>query len=388
MKNLTGTDNLIKAFEEANNIHKHFTSTGVLKAIAEIQKKIKQNAESSLHKTINEMHNTQKHFASSGVLKAISDLQKMCKQSVESDILNTKEYFTSTDVLKTIAETQKMCKQNAESSMLKAVADANRVQKHIATSALKTIADLQLLNDQFKSLNTHKTFIEVQNAYKHFASSGIENTISIFQNTFKKHIPWTSLLNTAFRISDIATSIGDMKFTINSIGSISSFDKTVSLDQIEKISISCIKDSELKNEQISPEIRLDNFLNSILSQHPLVQKIFTNILLPVLLSYIFSNNPTTIINNKSINIKLLKKEINILNVDNAFYKNYRIVSINALSVRDKNSKKGKLISQLHFGQIVRILLKKKEWTLIEYNSLDGNNKIYGWVLTRYIKRID
>jgi len=205
------------------------------------------------------------------------------------------------------------------------------------------------------------------------------------QNAIKQNIPLSSVLNAAIKINEVANQISGLQFTVNSTGTITAADTTVSISQIENISKSCINESNLNDENISFEIRIANYIKSIAKQHPVIRWI----LIRIILSYLISNSSTTsIINNTTININLFKNEVNKMNVDEAFHNNYRFVSAKSLSVWSKNTIKSKHVGKLYFGELVKIVSKKKNWSLIEYKSKDGEVIISGWVLTRYIKRFD
>ena len=92
---------------------------------------------------------------------------------------------------------------------------------------------------------------------------------------------------------------------------------------------------------------------------------------------------------QKIVVKQIKKEVQSVGVNDAFFRNYRFVSAETLNVRSNNSTKSRLVGKLYFGQMVRILQKKKNWTLIEYYGKDEDQIIIkGWTFTRYIKRFD
>ncbi|MFT9486553.1 MAG: SH3 domain-containing protein [Tepidibacillus sp.] len=84
--------------------------------------------------------------------------------------------------------------------------------------------------------------------------------------------------------------------------------------------------------------------------------------------------------NNTLNINFDSNEIKqqILN-------QYRYVSTDALIIRKDKSVNSKALYTLEFGQVVRLLYKNKNWTLIEYVDED-DNIIQGWVFTRYISR--
>ncbi|GAJ41738.1 SH3 domain-containing protein [Saccharococcus caldoxylosilyticus] len=67
-------------------------------------------------------------------------------------------------------------------------------------------------------------------------------------------------------------------------------------------------------------------------------------------------------------------------------KPFRMVSTSQLTVRQTNKKNTKAIDTLHFGQVVRVIEKRKNWTFVAYQKEDGE-VVKGWVLTRYLEKL-
>lgn len=90
--------------------------------------------------------------------------------------------------------------------------------------------------------------------------------------------------------------------------------------------------------------------------------------------------------------KNMKIEVNntlIINVESKdvrdeFMKIYGYVSTEKLVMRQTNKVKSNALYTLEFGQVVRIIHKDRNWTLVEYES--EGNPIQGWVFTRYISK--
>jgi len=90
--------------------------------------------------------------------------------------------------------------------------------------------------------------------------------------------------------------------------------------------------------------------------------------------------------------KNMKVEVNntlIINVESKdvrdeFLKIYGYVSTDKLIMRQTNKVKSRALLTLEFGQVVRIIYKDRNWTLVEYES--DEDVIQGWVFTRYISK--
>jgi hypothetical protein len=85
------------------------------------------------------------------------------------------------------------------------------------------------------------------------------------------------------------------------------------------------------------------------------------------------------------NTKVIVKKIKKKSFPETIYlENVRYVSVNTLYVREKNAKKSLKIGELHIGNVVQILRKKADWSLIYYKFEDIELK--GWVFSRYLKK--
>lgn len=92
------------------------------------------------------------------------------------------------------------------------------------------------------------------------------------------------------------------------------------------------------------------------------------------------------INQENLLIKKIKKSGASLKQDKEFYNACRFVSVKNLPVHNSKSLKSRVIGELYFADVILIIEKKKNWTLIEYNNTKEDIYIKGWVLTRYIIR--
>jgi hypothetical protein len=85
-------------------------------------------------------------------------------------------------------------------------------------------------------------------------------------------------------------------------------------------------------------------------------------------------------------IKVIEKSPNINEgINKIVFKGYRFVISKQLDVKQRPAQKSQLIGRLYFGQVVKILTKRRNWTLVEYRDDENNIIINGWVFTRYIK---
>lgn len=117
----------------------------------------------------------------------------------------------------------------------------------------------------------------------------------------------------------------------------------------------------------------DEVLNIIKgTTEPIVQEVKTN-------NYNNIEKNIKIEVNNILNINIESKE-----VKDDIFKNFRYVSTDKLVMRQGNRVKSKAIYILEFGQVVKIIGKNRNWTLVEYEK--DEDVIQGWVFTRYISK--
>lgn len=92
--------------------------------------------------------------------------------------------------------------------------------------------------------------------------------------------------------------------------------------------------------------------------------------------------------NNNYIVKTIKKEVRTIDIDNNFYNTFRIVIKDGLEVRRTSNLKSGIKYYLDFGDLVKIEHKNKNWTKIRYTNVFTGEEEIGWVLTRYIKRLD
>ncbi|ACJ34415.1 SH3 domain-containing protein [Anoxybacillus flavithermus] len=92
-----------------------------------------------------------------------------------------------------------------------------------------------------------------------------------------------------------------------------------------------------------------------------------------------------VMKHKNILLKQVRKEYKDKKYTFEELKPLRMVSTSQLPVRQTNKKNTKAIDTLHFGQVVRVIEKRRNWTLVAYQKEDGE-VVKGWVLTRYLEK--
>jgi Bacterial SH3 domain len=195
----------------------------------------------------------------------------------------------------------------------------------------------------------------------------------------KMHLP-SSVIG---RLNEMAAVLRPVDFVVNPDGTITGHNIIIKQAEVRDIIESYLESVE-SVDKMGLEQTINNVLDKFKTRHPVIAKIIF-----FLLTMFITNSlmpPPRI--NYNLLAKQFKKEVRKIEVGTEFYGNFRFVSAQSLTVRSKNSKQSRRVGKLHFGNLVRILQKKKNWSLIEYRDKGGDVIIQGWVFTRYIRRFD
>ena len=102
-----------------------------------------------------------------------------------------------------------------------------------------------------------------------------------------------------------------------------------------------------------------------------------------LLSENFSCSEQININKRDFKLKL-RKTIIKSSLEIPSYS--RFVIANILYVRNGSSRKAEIIDELPKGKIVKLVVKKRRWCLVQYEDEDTGEIKKGWVFLRYLER--
>ena len=158
------------------------------------------------------------------------------------------------------------------------------------------------------------------------------------------------------------------------------------------------------NDGISFQQQVAEFINKLKSKSPVVFLIFYMFVISPIQSAIdeavlgvIRGTTTPIIEQaQTTDYRVIEKNIRIevnntlnINIDSKDVRDdlleiYGYVSTGQLIIRQTNKVKSKALHTVEFGQVVRIVHKDRNWTLVEYESDEVT--IQGWVFTRYISK--
>ena len=158
------------------------------------------------------------------------------------------------------------------------------------------------------------------------------------------------------------------------------------------------------NDGISLQQRVMVFVDKLKSKYPLIFMIFMMFVCSPIQSAIddavlgaIKGTTIPIIEQaKTTDYKVIKKNIkievnNTLNINieskdvrDELLKVYGYVSTDSLIMRQSNKVRSRAVHILKFGQVIKVIHKDRNWTLVEYES--DEDVIRGWVFTRYISK--
>ncbi|MGA9754444.1 MAG: SH3 domain-containing protein, partial [Desulfobaccales bacterium] len=153
---------------------------------------------------------------------------------------------------------------------------------------------------------------------------------------------------------------------------------------------------------LNAESKADNFYHGIINEikklkKPFLEKIMTWLIMPLLISFLtilFTPAINQLYDNhfdqRKVRLKQIKKEISNTEFNLNMLQGYRLVSCGKLDVRATSWRKSKLIGRIYFGQIVKVIERKKNWTLIEWKNSEEPFELIlrGWVFNRYLEKLN
>ena len=281
-------------------------------------------------------------------------------------MMNDDSFYNQLNFIRKLLDQQGSWEKQLRSSVVySAMAEAQRIQEQFHASSIhNAIADAQrVVQEHLRVFDIHSAIADAQRMQPHFASSVIT------------------------RLSEMAENLRSVDYVIKPDGTITGQNTTFKQSEVQRIIESYLETAPTADKS-SFEITINNILSNIAKQHPIIIKFVVHILLVLFLNFVSGNyfSPPVHIDYALLS-KQLKKEIKV-GIDHEFYRHYRFVSAPSLTVWSKNSTQSRYVGKLYFGYLVRVVQKKKHWSLIEYRGKEGDVIIQGWVFTRYIKRFD
>jgi hypothetical protein len=240
------------------------------------------------------------------------------------------------------------------------------------------------LQQMIQSMTSRSGLEEAVKFHEHISGLNINNMIeSSIYSIIDKYSP----------ISDFIKELPQDKIIINQGETISCAGEVFDLNSLQDLVKQIILNSGVTQKYRTIENNMEIIINEIRQlRQPLLEKIIIYLIIPIIIAFFTSCYGTAIkdISHRHIIAKTQKArniqiKINKSELDKQVLINYRLVIANSLNVREKEKNKSKLIGRIYFGQVVKVITRKRDWTLVEWADSSGV-KYYGWVFTRYLKK--
>ncbi len=263
--------------------------------------------------------------------------------------------------------------------------------------SLELIAKNPLLESISTTVETWQSSIESMSKsfysnYNIIVNGAMKNIILKFAKMNQNTIDFSSLK--AFNIDELIPRLPD----IVAIEFNKELENKVNLQEVDAIVNEKIEDLKLDTQKQNANIvfainELINIVEENSSKGSLIQNITNGVLTHViilLITFVFNSiNPYTPSNaDIKYTTKIAKQVVETINIDNNFYNEIRIVVKDGLKVRQSNKMKSRVKYYLDFGSLVKLEYKNKNWSKISYTNIYTDEREFGWVLTRYIKKLD
>jgi len=125
-------------------------------------------------------------------------------------------------------------------------------------------------------------------------------------------------------------------------------------------------------------------LGTVISETPVIVTILISFFNPV----IDKIRDQIFVNDKRTATKIIQRTIIKTEIPRNFLAEYRFITADVLIVRLEGKRKSKIVGKLYFGQVVQLIRKNKNWSLVEWKDEDNDVFIRGWVFTRYLKKFN
>ena len=226
----------------------------------------------------------------------------------------------------------------------------------------------------------------------------LEDTLrSILGRTFGAESDLKNTLSSlSSKINTISDEITPNSWTITKDARIVSGGGSISIAEAAAQIDELISRSEVLSRVLTKQQTLsdtvESIYNEIQKQNSPLRLILLQILLPIFLSVLgivltsYLEDPAKRQPTKREVIKQVQSEAAAQGLEQQHLSGLRLVTASSLWVRERDSRSSLPIGKLYRGQLVKLLIKGRDWSLVEF-SRDGV-AVQGWVFRRYLVRID
>jgi len=242
-----------------------------------------------------------------------------------------------------------------------------------AMKALQFHDPMKELREVMKAAQLHSSMRDVQVAFK---TLGLENILKAISRQ-----EWP-----------LAYAPLDGDIVVNS-------DNTVTLNST---TLSCTEIQQIANEIADKTFnrsseQLENAITRLVAEiralkNPALERILSLLVYPIIVALIFSivNPITDFYIKESLSAekreieKKIKKHVLATTENVAQLNSYRLVSRKFLDVRVNPSARSPALGRLYWGQVVVLIEKRKDWSLVAWSDDENSVAVQGWIFSRYL----
>jgi hypothetical protein len=325
------------------------------------------------------------------------------------------------DILSQIYNPARDVEQLYSSRMVEAMRDAFRTKEDILSSSLKGLSKLSHSMNAAWMPDLVKGFEEASKAAQNIYPSAFFNGIAASMK-LQKELDFSGIAKwmmsskelsqqydyskifaafdstrdmqevfpkSAFsKLAELSKDIADVEYEIDEDGALITQDATFSQSEVQA-KIDSIIETRGEDTTISFEQKIARIVRKLVDQHPAIAVIVLHVIIPIIINLFMS---TYAIKAPAIDYhrlaRELKTQIGKIDVNNDFYIDYRFVSTRELVLRSKHTVKSEAEFKLHYGALVKVIMKKRNWTFIEYHDCENSISVRGWVFSRYLERFN
>ncbi len=344
---------------------KAFQMSNPLKELQESMKVLQ------IHNPLEEFQKTMKAFQISNPLKEIQESMKVLQMhNTLSELQETMRTFQINNPLKEFQESMKV------------------LQIHDPLAELQVTMNAFQIHNPLKELQKALNLLHIQYPWKELQESIKSLQILKIPKAYPNIVEALSIERWQLLDDD------KEEIQINNDGSVTTNSQIISQLEIQN-AINQIFDNTLSSKYE----HFENVIQSIYLEiralkNSTLEKILKNLIYPLLIGLllIFLSDITASYRNEyfKINKRQIKKHIESqfseITNKNEILKSLRFVTASKLNMRSKPTIKSKNLCILNYGQVVELVAKKRNWSLISWRDKENSNILQGWVFTRYLEK--
>lgn len=370
LKGMTQRDVLMgrDAISSLNKLHKSFVSESLLLKNSSIRDSLMGrdaiNSLSKLHKSI---------VSESLLLKSASIRDSLMGRDVINSLHGLRRSAASESLFLKSTSLRDSLKVIEANDSMRALRDSILIQSQSSIgeslrNSLKILGDVSSIGRSLQSLNSTQV------------NESIESIFNSLETLSDDRI--------GLQAEDVAN------VNIDHDGQISLGDDSIAEDELKFISIQIMNSAFTSDEESLAE-KLDRLIELISSQkNSFIQKLLWMLIPSIMVGMVFLFlNPigdfyikeSLTKNDKKHVVKEVRAKVLGFDPSGLIISSFRIVSADMLNVRLESTKKSPVVGILYLGSVVEVLEKRRNWTLVSWQS--GDIAMQGWVYSRYLKKL-